>query len=766
MRKIKDIWNKIYLLAVILCFLVQPDVVKADTSTITFGSESYTAESNGEFMVGVYINGQSKVGTYYVELEYDQNRMEYVSGAEVCENGKIVLEGTGTKQNVKYMLTFRTISGGEAYIRVKNALVNMGETDNTQKFEITEMDSAVVMISGTDTVGQSLENKIGFQTDLPHVEDVIVMNRSNYYMLDVTQLMPTEINWNYELAKLNFMGEKVTFLTNEERTIYFAYLFDESEEIECYAYNPTQKKFYPCETYANDTEWYLYVSTSACQTWPEDLTLDIVKKQKIVYAIDKTGNGGFMHLNEEGKFVSWDEKAAQHTLDVQNDTLLGILIITGLTGFGIITIAVIAGQKKNSTKKHRKHIRRRKLKLDPSAKSHSTDQEMEIAMSDLPKEIKKITETQEKSSLDNNSLNLQKELEVLQKNKVEKETADYEKQKANLQKALEDLQKSKTSKEVIDSNEQKSDLEKDIQALQNKKTQKTENDSDTQRANLEKDIKALQKAQLQDEVVKFRKKKDDLKEITDETVQKEPVISVKDVTMRFRVSTSNASGIKEYFIQLLKKQVMFRELLALNHVSFDVYKGEVVGIIGTNGSGKSTVLRIVSGALIPTEGEVLVDKRKVQLLTLGTGFDMELTARENVYLNGAIIGYTEQFINEHYDEIVKFAELEGFMEEKVKNFSSGMVSRLGFAIATVGDAAEILILDEVLSVGDEFFRKKSLKRVKEMIHGGSTVLMVSHSIGTILENCSKVVWIEKGVLKMVGEPKAVCGAYQKYHENK
>ena len=723
MRKIKDIWNKIYLLAVILCFLVQPDVVKADTSTITFGSESYTAESNGEFMVGVYINGQSKVGTYYVELEYDQNRMEYVSGAEVCENGKIVLEGTGTKQNVKYMLTFRTISGGEAYIRVKNALVNMGETDNTQKFEITEMDSAIVMISGTDTVGESLENKIGFQTDLPHVEDVIVMNRSNYYMLDVTQLMPTEINWNYELAKVNFMGEKVTFLTNEERTVYFAYLFDESEEIECYAYNPTQKKFYPCETYANDTEWYLYVSTSACQTWPEDLTLDIVKKQKIVYAIDKTGNGGFMHLNEEGKFVSWDEKAAQHTLDVQNDTLLGILIITGLTGFGIITIAVIAGQKKNSTKKHRRHIRRRKLKLDPSAKSHGTEQEMEIAMSDLRKEIKKITETQEKSSLENNNLHLEKEF-----------------------------------------------LEKEIQVLQNKKIQKTENDSendsDTQRANLEKDIKALQKAQLQDEVVKFHKKKDDLKEITDETVQKEPVISVKDVTMRFRVSTSNASGIKEYFIQLLKKQVMFRELLALNHVSFDVYKGEVVGIIGTNGSGKSTVLRIVSGALIPTEGEVLVDKRKVQLLTLGTGFDMELTARENVYLNGAIIGYTEQFINEHYDEIVKFAELEGFMEEKVKNFSSGMVSRLGFAIATVGDAAEILILDEVLSVGDEFFRKKSLKRVKEMIHGGSTVLMVSHSIGTILENCSKVVWIEKGVLKMVGEPKTVCGAYQKYHENK
>lgn len=245
------------------------------------------------------------------------------------------------------------------------------------------------------------------------------------------------------------------------------------------------------------------------------------------------------------------------------------------------------------------------------------------------------------------------------------------------------------------------------------------------------------------------------------TESEPPVISVKNVTMCFKVSTSNASGIKEYLIQRLKHQVSYRELLALDNISFDVMRGEIVGIIGTNGSGKSTLLRIVSGALKPTSGEVIVDKRKIQLLTLGTGFDMELSARENVYLNGAIIGYPKNFIDEHYDEIVQFAELDGFMDEKVKNFSSGMVSRLGFAIATVGDAAEILILDEVLSVGDEFFRKKSLKRVKEMIHGGSTVLMVSHGMGTILENCSKVVWIEKGEMKMVGEPKVVCEEYRK-----
>lgn len=243
-----------------------------------------------------------------------------------------------------------------------------------------------------------------------------------------------------------------------------------------------------------------------------------------------------------------------------------------------------------------------------------------------------------------------------------------------------------------------------------------------------------------------------------------PVIAVRNVTMKFRVSTSDASGIKEYFIQKIKKQITYREFLALDNVSFDVFKGEIVGIIGTNGSGKSTLLRIVSGALRPTEGKVRVNRRKLQILTLGTGFDMELTARENIYLNGAIIGYTEEFINENFDKIIEFAELQDFVDEKVKNFSSGMVSRLGFAIATIGEAAEILILDEVLSVGDEFFRKKSLNRVKEMIHGGSTVLMVSHGMGTILENCTKVVWIEKGKLKMVGEPKVVCDAYQKMYE--
>ena len=244
------------------------------------------------------------------------------------------------------------------------------------------------------------------------------------------------------------------------------------------------------------------------------------------------------------------------------------------------------------------------------------------------------------------------------------------------------------------------------------------------------------------------------------TTQK-PVIQVKNLTMRYRISTSNVSGLKEYLIKTIKNEMNYRNLLALNQVSFDIYPGEVVGIIGTNGSGKSTLIKLIAGAINPTDGKIIVNRKKLQMLTLGTGFDMELSGRENVYLNGSIVGYSKAFIDEHYEDIVKFSELEDFMEEKVKNYSSGMVSRLGFAIATAKDAADILLLDEVLSVGDEFFRKKSLARIKEMIHGGSTVLLVSHSMETIKDNCSRAIWIEKGNLKMDGDTETVCNAYRK-----
>lgn len=237
------------------------------------------------------------------------------------------------------------------------------------------------------------------------------------------------------------------------------------------------------------------------------------------------------------------------------------------------------------------------------------------------------------------------------------------------------------------------------------------------------------------------------------------VIDVRHVTMNFRMAQDESSSLKEYLIRMLKGQNHYRTFTALKDISLEVKQSEVLGIIGTNGSGKSTLLKLIAGALQPTSGEIITDTAKVQMLTLGTGFDMELTARENVYLNGSIIGYTKEYIDEKYDDIVAFGELEGFMDERMKNFSSGMVSRLGFAIATMRDTPDILILDEVLSVGDMFFRKKSEKRIREMINSGSTVLIVSHSADVIKKNCDRAVWIEKGELRMIGKPDEVCQAY-------
>ena len=241
-------------------------------------------------------------------------------------------------------------------------------------------------------------------------------------------------------------------------------------------------------------------------------------------------------------------------------------------------------------------------------------------------------------------------------------------------------------------------------------------------------------------------------------MEQEIVINAHHVTMEFRRAQHPAGSLQELLLHRRERPQPFR---ALEDVSFAVGRGQVVGLVGANGSGKSTLLKIIAGALTPTSGWVEVDREKVQLLTLGTGFDMELTGRENLFLNGALIGRSRAFLEAHYGEIVSFAQLEGFMDQPVKTYSSGMVSRLGFAIATAGDAPEILILDEVLSVGDMFFRKKSEARIRQLLHGGSTVLLVSHSPGVIRENCTQALWLDRGKLRAVGEPKEVCAAYEK-----
>lgn len=236
------------------------------------------------------------------------------------------------------------------------------------------------------------------------------------------------------------------------------------------------------------------------------------------------------------------------------------------------------------------------------------------------------------------------------------------------------------------------------------------------------------------------------------------MIEVKDVSMRFRMANDRISSIKEYTIARLRGKLQYNEFEALKHVSFDVRRGEVVGLIGHNGAGKSTMLKVISGILKPTEGSVTVRGSVAPMLELGSGFDMDMTGRENIFLNGAILGYSEAFLKSRYDEIVAFSEIGQFIDVPLRNYSSGMMARLAFSIATVV-VPEVLIVDEVLSVGDAAFQAKSMARMMELMSGGTTVLFVSHSLPQIRKMCSRVVWLEHGQVMRFGETAAVCDAY-------
>lgn len=241
------------------------------------------------------------------------------------------------------------------------------------------------------------------------------------------------------------------------------------------------------------------------------------------------------------------------------------------------------------------------------------------------------------------------------------------------------------------------------------------------------------------------------------------MISVKNVTMRFNLGIE-ATSFKETFVSLFDKKRRVskekNELVALNNVSFEISKGEVVGLIGSNGAGKSTLLKVVSGVMKPTKGTVKVEGVISPMIELGAGFDPELTARENIYLNGAILGYSKKFLDDKFEEIVDFSEIRDFLDVPVKNFSSGMTAKLAFSIATIVDP-EILIVDEILSVGDIKFQEKSKKKMMEMINGGTTVLYVSHSLESIKDLCTKVIWLDHGKIVKIGKPKEICEEYYK-----
>ena len=240
----------------------------------------------------------------------------------------------------------------------------------------------------------------------------------------------------------------------------------------------------------------------------------------------------------------------------------------------------------------------------------------------------------------------------------------------------------------------------------------------------------------------------------------ETIITVDHVSMRFNLSSEKFDSFKEYVIKSIKRQVSYDEFWALKDVSFEVKKGDSVGLIGLNGSGKSTMLKTIAGVYKPTKGSVTVRGNIAPLIELGAGFDMDLTARENVFLNGALLGYSRKEMEKEYDEIVEFSELKDFMNVPVKNFSSGMISRLAFAIATVG-IPDILIVDEVLSVGDFHFQEKCEKRIFNMMDKGTTILFVSHSIQQVKRICNKIVWLDHGNLKMLGSTQEVCDIYER-----
>ena len=241
-------------------------------------------------------------------------------------------------------------------------------------------------------------------------------------------------------------------------------------------------------------------------------------------------------------------------------------------------------------------------------------------------------------------------------------------------------------------------------------------------------------------------------------MEKQLAVSLSDISMVFNLATEKTDTLKEYVLKAIKHQLMFQEFYALRNVNLNIEKGDSVGLIGVNGSGKSTLLKIIAGVLQPTKGHVEVHGTIAPLIELGAGFDMDLTARENIYLNGAVLGYDRNYINERFESIIDFSELHDFVDVPLKNYSSGMVARLGFAIATDVEA-DILIVDEVLSVGDIKFQEKCKERIDALLSKGTTLLFVSHSVEQVMQLCRKAVWIKKGRIEHIGDSDEVCKRY-------
>ena len=241
-------------------------------------------------------------------------------------------------------------------------------------------------------------------------------------------------------------------------------------------------------------------------------------------------------------------------------------------------------------------------------------------------------------------------------------------------------------------------------------------------------------------------------------MEQDYVVDIENLTIRFNLASEKISDLKEYFIKLIRRELMFQEFLALQDVNLKVKRGESWGLIGVNGSGKSTLLKSTCGILKPYKGSIRINGNIAPLIELGACFDYNMTARENIFLNGTVLGHSRKFMQEHFDEIVDFAELHQFLDVPIKNFSSGMQARLGFAIATMV-RPDILVVDEILSVGDYQFQQKCYGRMREMLEGGTTLLYVSHDIDSVRELCNHAIWLEKGRVRKSGLVDEVCDEY-------
>jgi len=243
----------------------------------------------------------------------------------------------------------------------------------------------------------------------------------------------------------------------------------------------------------------------------------------------------------------------------------------------------------------------------------------------------------------------------------------------------------------------------------------------------------------------------------------EPIIQVRDANVRFNIASERIDNIKEYFIKLFKGALNYKEFIALKNINIEIKKGESLGIVGSNGAGKSTLLRLICGIIAPDKGDVIVKGKISPILELGAGFDPNLTAKENIYLQGALLGYNHSFMKEQFNKIVEFSELADFLDIPIKNYSSGMQARMAFSVAT-SVQPDILIVDEALSVGDAAFQRKCANRIKEMLQGDTTFLFVSHDNSMVRELCEKAIWLRNGELVMSGNSNEVCAAYAEYYQ--